>query len=64
MLRRKAKKLAIEKDCTLHIPKLAYCTDNAAMIAITGYMMAERGMFSDMNMKPFANLKALERMKS
>lgn len=64
MLRRKANQLAEETGCELHIPKLAYCTDNAAMIAITGYMMAQRQMFSDMNMKPFANLKALERMNS
>ncbi len=62
MLRRKANELASETGCKLHIPKLAYCTDNAAMIAITGYMMAQRNMFSDMKMKPFANLKALERM--
>ncbi|MEL7835245.1 tRNA (adenosine(37)-N6)-threonylcarbamoyltransferase complex transferase subunit TsaD [Fodinibius sp. Rm-B-1B1-1] len=62
MLRRKATELAEQTGCTLYIPKLAYCTDNAAMIAITGYMMAERQMYADMNMKPFANLKALERM--
>lgn len=63
MLRRKARKLAREMECKLHIPKLAYCTDNAAMIGITGYMMAQREMYSDMNLKPFANLKAWERMK-
>lgn len=64
MLRSKAKELAREMDCQLHIPKLAYCTDNAAMIAVTAHMMAQKGMFSDMNLKPFANLRALERMKS
>ncbi len=57
MLRSKATDLAREMNCTLHIPKLAYCTDNAAMIAVTAYMMAERNMYSDMNLKPFANLK-------
>ena len=57
MLRSKTQKLATEMDCRLHIPKLAYCTDNAAMIAITGYMKAQRGELSDMNLKPFANLK-------
>jgi len=61
MLRRKAKRLAKEVECELHIPKLAYCTDNAAMIAVTGYMMAQRGMYSDMNLKPFANLNSSER---
>jgi len=64
MLRRKANELVQELDIELHIPKLAYCTDNAAMIAVTGYMMAERGMFSDMNLKPFANLKALKKMRA
>ena len=61
MLRRKANDLADELGCTLHIPRLAFCTDNAAMIAVTGYMMAQRNMFADMNLKPFANLKALRR---
>ena len=64
MLRKKSWQLSKEMDVNLHIPKLAYCTDNAAMIAVTGYMMAERGMHSDMNLKPFANLKALKKMKA
>ncbi|MDZ7658576.1 tRNA (adenosine(37)-N6)-threonylcarbamoyltransferase complex transferase subunit TsaD [Fodinibius sp.] len=57
MLRKKANELASDTGCELHIPQLAYCTDNAAMIAITGYMMAEREMYADMNLRPFANLK-------
>lgn len=61
MLREKAQQLAGKLDCRLHIPKIEFCTDNAAMIAVTGYMMAERDMFSDMNLKPFANLKKLAR---
>lgn len=56
MLRQKAEKLSIELSLNLHIPKLAYCTDNAAMIAMTGYLMAEQGLYSDFNMKPFASL--------
>lgn len=55
MLRKKAEALASELNVTLHIPRMAYCTDNAAMIAVTGYMMAEKGLYSDLNMKPFAN---------
>lgn len=58
MLREKAKSLASELGIKLHIPKMAYCTDNAAMIAVTGYMMAQQGMYSDLNMKPFANFEA------
>lgn len=56
MLRAKAKRLADQLDLKLHIPKLAYCTDNAAMIAMTGYMKAQREMYDDLNMKPFASL--------
>ena len=55
MLREKAKSMADELNVSLHIPKITYCTDNAAMIAVTGHMMAELGMYADLNMKPFAN---------
>lgn len=54
MLRNKAQKLADLRELNLFIPRMEYCTDNAAMIAITGYKMAERGMFSDMNLRPYA----------
>lgn len=64
MLRRKAGEIADELGVDLHIPKLVYCTDNAAMIAVTGHMMAERGLYADMNLKPFANLKALKKMNA
>lgn len=57
MLRSKAKQLAAKHKLKLYIPKMAFCTDNAAMIAVTGYMMAQRGMFSDLEMKPYAQLK-------
>jgi len=63
MLREKAGRLAAEKGLELHIPKMEYCTDNAAMIAITGYKLAERGNYSDMNLRPFANYKEMERAK-
>lgn len=58
MLRPKAMKFAAQKGLTLHIPKMAYCTDNAAMIAVTGYIMAKQGQFSDLSMKPYAQYKA------
>lgn len=56
MLRAKAAVLAKQKHCTLHIPKMAYCTDNAAMIAITGYIKAEALLFDDLDLKPFASI--------
>lgn len=36
-LRKRLEQLAGENNYQLHIPKFEYCTDNAAMIAITGY---------------------------
>ena len=56
MLRSKTQKLANELGLSLHIPKLSYCTDNAAMIAITGKMKAELREFDDLAMKPFASI--------
>ncbi|MEX0608480.1 MAG: tRNA (adenosine(37)-N6)-threonylcarbamoyltransferase complex transferase subunit TsaD [Balneolaceae bacterium] len=56
MLREKVQKLAEKLNLNLHIPRLSYCTDNAAMIAITGKMKAELGRFDDLDLKPFASL--------
>ncbi len=54
MLREKAKKMAKKRGFSLHIPSLAYCTDNAAMIAVTGFMKAQAGLYDDLDMRPFA----------
>lgn len=56
MLRVKTKKLAEKMGLTLHVPKITYCTDNAAMIAITGKMKAELDEFDGMELRPFASL--------
>ena len=56
MLRAKVNKLAGDMGCQLFVPKPAFCTDNAAMIAVTGYMKASTGKFDDMSLKPFASL--------
>tara|TARA_R110002126_G_scaffold285730_1_gene436928 strand:+ start:10404 stop:11387 length:984 start_codon:yes stop_codon:yes gene_type:complete len=56
MLRTKTEALAKKMGLALHIPKITYCTDNAAMIAITGKMKAELGEFDGMELKPFASL--------
>ena len=60
MLRAKAKKLAESHDVDLYIPRLAFCTDNAAMIAKTGQLKAKRQQFEDLSMRPFANLSQLK----
>ena len=56
MLRSKAVKLAEEMSLKLHIPDITYCTDNAAMIAVTGKMKAELGEFDGMELRPYASL--------
>lgn len=54
MLREKAGQIADELGVELLIPRLEYCTDNAAMIAVTGYMKAQRGEFDGLGIRPFA----------
>ena len=54
MLRDKAQNLADELGISLHIPHPKYCTDNAAMIAVTGWFKANEGMYDDLHLKPYA----------
>jgi len=56
MLRERAEKMSNELGIQLYSPKISYCTDNAAMIAITGKMKAELGQFDDLDMVPFSSL--------
>ena len=56
MLREKTQDLAKKLGLALHIPKLSYCTDNAAMIAAAGKLKAEMGQFDNLSIKPFASL--------
>ncbi len=56
MLRAKANKLATDLNLNLHIPHITYCTDNAAMIAITGKMKFELGNVDDLAIRPFASI--------
>ena len=46
-LRNAVVQLERDKGWKVFIPKFEYCTDNAAMIAITGKYMLEKGMVSD-----------------
>ena len=38
------------------IPKMEYCTDNAAMISIVGYYKYMKGLFSEQDVAPSARL--------
>ena len=55
-LRSELEKLAIDTGYQLYIPKFEYCTDNAAMIAITGYFKYLDNDFADQSETPSARL--------
>ena len=42
--------------CNVYIPPFEYCTDNAAMIAITGYYKFQKGLFADQNITPLPRM--------
>jgi len=46
--------LAEEMGCTAYIPRFEYCTDNAAMIAVTGYFKYLRNEFVGQEVIPVA----------
>lgn len=41
---------------TMHIPKFAYTTDNAAMIAMTGYFRYLDGQFAELDAAPYSKV--------
>ena len=49
---RKALELRNEQGWQTFIPKFEYCTDNAAMIGITGYYKFLKGEFSGLSVIP------------
>ena len=56
-LRRRFQALCDEEGWEAHIPPFEYCTDNAAMIAITGYYKMKAGKFADQKVAPFTRIK-------
>lgn len=56
-LRNELTKTGAELGWNIYIPKFEYCTDNAAMIAITGKFMYEKGLFADQSIAAIARLK-------
>ena len=53
-LRNAFEKMGTEEGWKTYIPPLEYCTDNAAMIAITGYYKYLAGIFEDLSVVPSA----------
>ena len=56
-LRSALEKAGREHGWTTYIPRFEYCTDNAAMIAITGYYRYQRGLFVGHDVVPVARMK-------
>ncbi len=57
-LRAAAEALSQALDFRLYIPPMAYCMDNAAMIAITGYFKAQAGLTSPLTLSAKPTLAA------
>ena len=53
-LRKVLKKTGQERGWTTFVPKFEYCTDNAAMVGITGYYKFLRNDFSTQDITPIA----------
>ncbi|WP_109829258.1 tRNA (adenosine(37)-N6)-threonylcarbamoyltransferase complex transferase subunit TsaD [Reichenbachiella versicolor] len=56
-LRTELEVLGKRKGWETYIPRFEYCTDNAAMIAITGHYMLELGEYSDLAVSPEPRMK-------
>jgi len=53
-LRKALEKTGAELGWNTYIPKISYCTDNAAMIAMAAHYKYEAGLFADQSIKPEA----------
>ncbi|MDD4847969.1 MAG: tRNA (adenosine(37)-N6)-threonylcarbamoyltransferase complex transferase subunit TsaD [Bacteroidales bacterium] len=46
-----------KKGLNVHIPPFAFTTDNAAMIAVVGYLKFQKNLFTDQSAKPYSGQK-------
>lgn len=56
-LRAALQEVAHRNQWKTFVPKFEYCTDNAAMIAITGRYMFEKGLFADQSVSSMPRMK-------
>lgn len=59
-LRNRMLQAAEKKKWEVYIPKISYTTDNAAMIALVGYYMYQKGKLSPLSVIPQARINFLE----
>ena len=60
-LRERLEKEGRNRNWNVFIPRFEYCTDNAAMIAITGKFMFDKRMFSDQTVTALARIPFLKK---
>ena len=60
MLRKKIISLGRDNKWKVYFPEIHYSTDNAAMIAITGYLKYKSEKYADISVKAVARLKVSE----
>jgi len=56
-LRNNLQQLALEYNWQTYLPKLEYCTDNAAMIAMVAHFKYQKKAFSDLEVGPMPRMK-------
>jgi tRNA A37 threonylcarbamoyltransferase TsaD len=44
-----------DASMTLYLPRMGLCVDNAAMVALAGYLHHRRGDISELDLNPRAN---------
>ena len=57
-LRQALQEEAARKGWSLFVPKLEYCTDNAAMIACTAHYLYEAGLFAEIKSTPYSRQRS------
>ena len=55
-LRFEVNRLGKEQGCEVFIPSFEFCTDNAAMIAMSGYFMYQKQLFAKQSVTPMARI--------
>ena len=58
--REKASELSKKMGLNIHFPKMEFCTDNAAMIAMAGYKRLQLGEESSLELSAIPNLSMAE----